>query len=197
MPRRLERLTLGLVGLGRIGRAVADRAKTFGLNVLATSRSAEKQDGAIRLLPLEALLREADVVSLHLPLNPQTRHIINRKRLSLLKKTAYLVNTSRGCLIDPVSLLEALDAGLLAGAALDVFEHEPPLPNDPLVNHPKVIAMPHVAFRSAEALIELRTRAAQQIADVLAGRVPEHVVNPEVFQSRDRQGAYPDRPNAS
>ncbi len=182
IPRRTSSLTLGLVGFGRIGRAVADRAKGFGMTVVATVRTQQRSADSVRLVPLETLLATADVVSLHLPLTPETGHLINRERLSQFKQGAILVNTSRGGLVDKEALRETLDSGRLAGAALDVFEHEPPTAGDPIVTHPRVLATPHVAFRSAEALLELRTRAAQQIADALEGRRPEHVVNPEVYQ---------------
>lgn len=179
VPRRLSGLTLGVVGYGRIGRAVAARAAGFGIGVIATTRSG-RADG-VRAVPLDELLAASDVVSLHLPLSAETRRLIDAGRLARMKPAAYLVNTSRGPLVDAVALLDALNAGRLAGAGLDVFDPEPPVPGDPLVSHPRVIATPHVGFRSAEAVVELRTRAARQIADVLAGRRPEFVVNPEVF----------------
>lgn len=189
MPRRLSGLTLGVVGYGRIGRAVAERAAGFGMTVIATTRS-ERAHG-IRAVPLDELLAASDLVSLHLPLSVHTRRLIDADRLSRMRRTAYLVNTSRGSLVDPAALLSALDAGRLAGAALDVFDQEPPPPGDPLVSHPRVIATPHVAFRSAEAVIELRTRAARQIADMLTGHRPEHVVNPQVFEASRRNMGCP------
>jgi len=177
LPRRLSGLTLGLVGCGRIGRAVADRAAAHGMSVVAATRSGAS--GATRCLSLDELLVTLDVVSIHAPLSPETTRLIDAARLSQMKPHACLVNTSRGGIVDHAALLAALEAGRLAGAALDVFDPEPPPPGDPLVSHPRVIATPHIAFRSAEALAELRTRAAQQIADALIGRRPEHVVNPE------------------
>lgn len=186
VPRRLSDLTLGLVGYGRIGRAVAERAAASGMTVIAANRGGDA--AGVRLVTLDDLFAEADVVSLHLPLSEEMWHLVGRERLSLMKPTAYLVNTSRGPLVDSAALLEALNSGRIAGAALDVFDPEPPAPGDPLVSHPKVVATPHVAFRSAEAVVELRTRAARQIADVLSGRVPEQVVNPEVF-GVGRQGS--------
>jgi D-3-phosphoglycerate dehydrogenase len=185
VPRRLGGLTLGVVGFGRLGRAVADRAGAFGMTVVATSRSGNAHGREVRMVSLDELLAASDVVSLHLPLGPDTRHLIDAERLARMRPTAFLINTSRGRLIDHAALLDALNAGRLAGAALDVFDPEPPPPGDPLVAHPQVIATPHVAFRSAEAVVELRTRASRQIADALSGRVPEHVVNPEVFRGRE------------
>ncbi|MGC1274156.1 MAG: C-terminal binding protein, partial [Planctomycetaceae bacterium] len=181
VPRRLSRLTIGLVGFGRIGRAVADRASAFGMTVLATSRSGETHGRRVALRSLDELVASSDVISLHVPLTSGTRRLIDASRLAKMRPSAYLVNTSRGPLIDPTALLAALDRGEIAGAALDVFDPEPPAPEDALVNHPRVIATPHVAFRSEESVIELRTRAARQIRDALTGRRPEHVVNPDVF----------------
>lgn len=181
VPRRLGRLKLGLVGFGRIGRAVADRASTFGMTVLAASRSGATHGRRVVMQSLDELVASSDVVSLHLPLTADTHHVIDAGRLATMQPTAFLVNTSRGPLVDSAALLAALDRGAIAGAALDVFDPEPPAPGDALVNHPRVIATPHVAFRSEESVIELRTRAARQIRDALAGLRPEHVVNPGVF----------------
>ena len=184
-PRRLSELALGIVGYGRIGRAVAERATAFGFRVLATSRSGNSYGDKVEMTSVDELVATADVVSLHLPLADETRHLIDAARLGRMKPTAYLVNTSRGGLIDSAALLEALRNGQIAGAGLDVFDPEPPPAFDPLVAHPQVIATPHVAFRSEEALIELRTRASRQIADVLQGRTPEHLVNPEALTKKD------------
>lgn len=188
VPHRLSSLTLGLVGCGRIGRAVAERAKAFGLTVIATTRSLAQSRPDVQMVPLDALLRRSDVVSLHVPLTQATRHLVDQESLSLFKPGAILINTSRGGLVDSAALLAALRSGRIAGAALDVFENEPTPPDDPIVTHPRVLATPHVAFRSAEALLELRTRAARQIADALQGKRPEHVVNPVVYERNDRQG---------
>lgn len=189
IPRRLSGLTLGVVGYGRIGRAVAARAVGFGMTVIAATRTGAM--AGVRVVSLDELLAASDVVSLHLPLSAETRRLLDAERLSRMKATAYLVNASRGPLVDPAALLAALDAGRLAGAALDVFDQEPPPADDPLVSHPRVIATPHVAFRSAEAVVELRRRAAGQIADVLSGRRPEHVVNPEVFDAGRAATGHP------
>ncbi|HEX6986009.1 MAG TPA: C-terminal binding protein, partial [Planctomycetaceae bacterium] len=121
IPRRLSKLTLGLVGFGRIGRAVADRALAFGMTVLATSRSRDRKGRNVRMAMLDELLAASDVVSLHLPLSAETRRLIDGRRLSRMKPAAFLVNTSRGPLVDSGALLDALDGGRLGGAALDVF----------------------------------------------------------------------------
>jgi D-3-phosphoglycerate dehydrogenase len=189
VPRRVGSLTLGLIGFGRIGRAVTARAGSFGMTVVATKRSMEQTATTVPIMALEDVLRVSDVVSLHLPLTPVTHHLIDAHRLSLIKKGGVLINTSRGGLVDSAALLAALDSHRLSRAALDVFEQEPPAEGDLLVSHPRVLATPHVAFRSEESLVELRTRAARQIADALEGKRPEHVVNPEVYQrSHDAKG---------
>ena len=185
VPSRLSSLTLGLIGFGRIACAVAERARAFGMTVIASARSVEPRDPHVQMVPLESLLERADVVSLHLPLSPETVHLIDGNRLARLKPGAMLINTARGALVDSAALLAALSSGRLTGAALDVFENEPPAPDNPLICHPRVLATPHVAFRSAESLLELRTRAARQIADALEGQRPEHVVNPEVYERCD------------
>ena len=174
--------TLGLVGLGRIGRAVARIAQAFDMAVLAASRSAsaDSVDG-IRIVPLETLFRESDVVSLHCPLTPETRHLVNAERLSWMKPTAFLINTARGGLVDHAALAASLAQNALAGAALDVQEPEPPDLTQPPWNDPRVIVTPHAAFYSTESVDELRRRAARQVGTRLAGGRPENVVNPDVL----------------
>jgi D-3-phosphoglycerate dehydrogenase len=181
---RLREQVLGLVGYGNIAQAVAGRARALGLQVLAyTPRLAPNA-----LAPwgratndLVELLAMADYVSLHLPLNESTRGLINEAALAKMKPTAYLINTSRGAIIDEAALLAALQKGQIAGAALDVMSHEPPLPAHPLLSHPRVIATPHVAFYSEAAIIDLATKAARHVAQGLRGEIPACVVNPEVL----------------
>ena len=175
--RRLEGQTVGIVGLGHIGRQVAAKAAGLGFRVVACTRRAESVSPAIELLPLEALLAQSDYVSLHVPSTPETRHLIGAAELARMKPTAYLINTSRGAVLDEAALAEALAAGQLAGAALDVQQQEPPDLSRPPFNDPRVIVTPHAAFYSVEAVTELRHRAAQQVADALAGKTPENVVN--------------------
>jgi len=179
VARRLSKLTLGLVGFGRIGQAVADRAAGFGMAILATSRTGTAHHHGVAMVSLRELLATSDVVSLHVPLTADTHHLINSERLATMRPDACLVNTSRGPLIDGIALKHALDHGQIGAAALDVFDPEPPAADDALVRHPRVIATPHVAFRSEESITELRSRTARQIVDALSGRTPEHVVNPE------------------
>ena len=176
--------TLGLLGCGRVGQAVARRARGFGMRVLyADPRPlAPPEEAALGLVrvPLPVLLAEADYVSVHVPLGPATRHLVGAPELQRMKPTAYLINTSRGPVVDEAALAVALAAGRLAGAALDVFEHEPRV--DPrLLALPNVVLTPHIG--SAE--VELRARMAAVVVDnilaVLAGRRPPNCANPEVY----------------
>jgi len=176
--------TLGLLGCGRVGQAVARRARGFGMRVLyADPRPlAPPEEAALGLVrvPLPVLLAEADYVSVHVPLGPATRHLVGAPELQRMKPTAYLINTSRGPVVDEAALAVALAAGRLAGAALDVFEHEPRV--DPrLLALPNVVLTPHIG--SAE--VELRARMADVVVDnilaVLAGRRPPNCANPEVY----------------
>ncbi len=175
--RRIEGQTLGIVGLGNIGRKLAEKALPLGLRVLASGRSRRNAPPGIEWTELEPLLEQSDYVSLHLPLTAETKQIMNRARLAQMKASAYLINTARGGLIDGEALSEALAKGRLAGAALDVQDPEPPdLKRMPYCD-PRVIVTPHAAFVSQESLENLRSRVARQVIDRLGGRQPEHVVN--------------------
>ena len=147
---RPSTLTVGVLGLGRIGRRFAGLAGAIFGGVVGYD-PAEFETPGIERVPLDEALRRADVLSLHLPLLPDTRHLLDRDRLALLPRGARIVNVSRGALIDPEALLEALDSGALAGAGLDVLDPEPPGPDDPLLRHPRVIATPHAAFLSPDS----------------------------------------------
>ena len=179
--RRIDGQTLGIVGLGAIGARLAQRAISIGLSVVATNRSGRTELTRVRMCGLDELLRQSDYVSLHVPLTDQTRHLIGRDALTKLKPTAYLINTSRGGVVDHAALAEALAAGRLAGAALDVQEKEPPDLSQPPYNDPRVIVTPHAAFYSEESVAELRRRVAEQVVARLLGEIPENVVNPEVL----------------
>jgi D-3-phosphoglycerate dehydrogenase len=180
--RRIEGQTLGIVGLGNIGRHLAEKAAGLGLRVLATSRTARPAPQGATLCSLERLLAESDYVSLHVPLVPETRHMIGQSQLAQMKPTAFLINTARGGLIDHAALAEALAADRLAGAGLDVQEPEPPNLGLPPWNDPRVIVTPHAAFMSIESLENLRSRTARQVVTYLHGARPESVVNPAVLQ---------------
>ena len=174
---RVRGKTLGIVGLGNIGRRLAEKAVGVGLNVVATGRQRRDLPEGIEWLPLDDLLARSDFVSLHVPATPETAGMISTAQLARMKPTAFLINTSRGALIDEVALADALSRGVIAGAALDVQQQEPPDLSKPPMNDSRVIVTPHAAFMSVESLVELRTRASRQIADCLASRTPENIVN--------------------
>jgi D-3-phosphoglycerate dehydrogenase len=172
---RLRGRTLGIVGLGRIGRRVAAKARAFGLRVVAAdpylTPSTFAEHGA-EARPLERLLAEADFVSLHAPLNEETRGMLDARAFALMKPGACLVNTARGALVDEGALRAALDAGRLAGAGLDVLTEEPPAAGHPLLGHPRVLVTPHAAWYTEEAMRDLQRLLAEDVARVLAGRPP-------------------------
>ncbi|GAC1348019.1 MAG: hydroxyacid dehydrogenase [Acetobacteraceae bacterium] len=172
--RDIAGLRLGLVGCGAIGRAVAQLAAAFGMHVAAFDPAAPATPGIVAMPSLEALLRETDVLSLHLPYTSSTRHIIGAQALALLPHGALVINTARGGLIDEAALHRALDESRVAGAGLDVFEDEPPAADHPLRGHPKVIATPHVAGVTDGSLVNMGVMAAECIVAVLEGRpVPD------------------------
>jgi D-3-phosphoglycerate dehydrogenase / 2-oxoglutarate reductase len=171
--RRLRGRTLGLVGYGRTGKAVGERAMSFGLRVIAYDPQVSWGGEAVTMLAsLEDLLREADFVSLHAPLQKETKQLINGRTLALMKPGSILINTSRGGLVDTNALLAAIGGGSLAGAGLDVFAEEPP--EAALLNRPNLLLSPHSAYYSAEAIVELKQSAAQAVAVVLTGGNPTH-----------------------
>jgi D-3-phosphoglycerate dehydrogenase len=188
---RLSNQTLGLIGFGQIGRRVARRASGFGLRVLAysprTTPELAREFGAERVEP-DDLIAQSDYLSLHVPATPSTRGLINRRALALMKPSGWLINTSRGSIVDEAALLDALTSGRIAGAALDVRASEPTAPNDPFWQFPNVILTPHASFYSAQSLRELRQRAARSVAAVLAGELPSDPVNPNL---RPRFGHEP------
>lgn len=176
--------TMGIVGMGRIGRAVARRARGFDMTVLYHNRrrldpDQEAATGA-RCVPLDRLLRLSDFVSIHAPYSPETHHIIGPKELALMKPTAYLINTSRGPLVDEAALVEALKTGRLAGAALDVYEHEPELAPG-LADLENVVLTPHVGSASTETRTRMALMAAENVIAALEGKKPPNLVNPEVY----------------
>lgn len=189
--------TLGIVGLGGIGREVARRARGFGMRVLYTGPSrkpdAERELG-VEFRALDELLRESDFVSLHAPLTPETKHLINARTLRLMKPLAVLINTGRGPLVDQAALFEALRSGVVAGAALDVTEPEPMSPDDPLLTLPNVIVTPHIASASVATRSRMALLAAENLITALRGEIPEHAADPQVGDAwrqrvRERFGA--------
>jgi len=181
----LKGKTLGIVGLGRIGSRVAEMAvKGMGMKVsyfdVKPSAEFEKEFQAT-FQDLDSLLKEADFVSIHVPLLPATRHLINGEKLKLMKPTAYLINTSRGPIVEEMALVEALKAGTIKGAALDVFENEPQLAPG-LADLPNVVLTPHTASATDEARGAMATLAAQAILDTLSSKVPQNLVNKELAE---------------
>ena len=172
----LEGLTMGIVGFGRIGRAVADLAAAFGLKVLACDPAAGAAPPFVQMVELETLFRESDIVSLHCPLTPQTAGLVNARRLALMKRTAFLLNTSRGPLVDEPALAEALNSGRIAGAAVDVLSVEPPPATNPLLTTNNCIITPHMAWGTRAARARLMKVAVENVRAFLAGK-PQNVVN--------------------
>ena len=167
----LDGLTMGIIGLGRIGRAVAQLAQAFGMKVIATGRSKPAElPGEIDWTDLETLLRGSDVVSLHCPLTPETKHMINAGRLKLMKPTAFLLNTSRGPLIDEAALASALHAGQIAGAGLDVLSMEPPPANHPLYTAPNCFITPHISWATRAARSRLMRVAVDNVRAFITGK---------------------------
>ena len=163
----LEGRTMGIVGTGAIGARVAKLADAFGMDVIAYSRTPGKAAG-IRYVSLEELLAQADVVSLHVPLTDETRGMIGEKELALMKETAVLVNTARGPVVDTKALADALNSGRIAGAAIDVFDKEPPLDADePLINAKNTVVTPHVAFATDESMIKRAEIEFRNIAEFI------------------------------
>ncbi|HEX6977245.1 MAG TPA: D-glycerate dehydrogenase [Patescibacteria group bacterium] len=182
----LKGKTLGIIGLGRIGSMVALRSQGFGMNVLYNKHEpdpkVEKETGA-KFASLEELLSQSDIISLHVPLTDETRHMVNAQMFSKLKPGCYLVNTARGPIVSEKDLVEALKSGKLGGAALDVFDNEPNV--DPeLIGMPNVILTPHIASATLEAREKMGQQAVSAIIDTFKAVTPQNLVNPEVWEKR-------------
>lgn len=179
--------TLGIVGVGRIGEAVARKSVGFKMKVLyadtVPNEALEKEIGA-RRVSLEELLKGSDFVSIHVPLMPETVHLIGTEQLDLMKETAYLINTSRGPVVDENALVEALKAGKIAGAGLDVYENEPEMAPG-LAELDNVVLAPHIASATIETRTKMATMAAGNLLAGLRGETPPNLVNPEVLTSRE------------
>lgn len=171
----LEGKTFGVIGTGAIGLRVAKIAKAFGCRVLAYSRTVKELPG-ITYVDMDRLLEECDIISLHVPLNDKTRGMIGAKELGKMKKTAVLINTARGPIVDSKALAEALKEGRLAGAGVDVFEQEPPVPSDhPLFSAPNTIVTPHAAFATKEAMVKRAVTVFENVDFYLKG-MPRNVM---------------------
>ncbi|WP_269858214.1 2-hydroxyacid dehydrogenase [Streptomyces sp. RPT161] len=172
--------TLGIIGFGRIGQEVARRAAAFEMRVVYTDRSGGSPRDDLQLeahrVELDELLRTADYVSVHAPLTDENRHLLNAERLRMLKPTAFVINTARGALIDQDALADALEAGALAGAGLDVFDPEPPTAALRLLRAPRVVLSPHVAGVTRETLVRIAMAAVRNVSDYLDGKEPRDIV---------------------
>ena len=181
---RVAGRTLGVVGFGRIGQALARKATALELRLLVHDTTAPPDELAAvgaEAVTLSELAAGSDYVSVHVPLTDQTRGLVGRDFLLQMKPTAFVVNAARGAVVDHEALLEALTEGWIAGAGIDVFDPDRLPPDHPLLRERNLIATPHVAFYSEESVLELEVKAAENVAAILTGRRPEHVVNPEVL----------------
>jgi D-3-phosphoglycerate dehydrogenase / 2-oxoglutarate reductase len=182
--RRLREQTLGLFGFGKIAKALASKVQPLGMKVLVYDPYLDPaliaQHGA-EAVSLDRLLAEADAISIHVPLSSETRNLIGQRELARMKPAAFLINTSRGGIVDEQALATALKEGRLGGAALDVLSVEPSPRDHPLRQAPNIILTPHLAFYSRESVIELQTKAAEEVARALKGEPPRSPVNPEVL----------------
>ena len=174
--------TLGIIGMGRIGQAVARRAMGFDMRILYYDQAPvpEAEEYKAEFVALDELLRESDFVTLHAPLTDETRHMIGSQELRLMKKTAYLINTARGPLVDEEALVEALKEGIIAGAGLDVYEDEPKLASG-LAELPNTVLLPHLGSATLGTRTKMATMAAANLIAALEGKRPANLVNPEVL----------------
>jgi D-3-phosphoglycerate dehydrogenase len=177
---RIRGKTLGLIGSGKIGLEVARMISPFGVKAIAYDPYLRENPESVELKDFNSVLRESDFISIHCPLNDSTRHLLGEKEFKRMEKKPLLINTSRGPILDERALIQALKAGLVSGAGLDVLEKEPPEPDNPLLTMENVILSPHVGFYSEESISELKRRTAQNVLDVLIGKWPGSVVNRDV-----------------
>ena len=180
-----EDQVLGIVGFGKIGRSIARKAHAFGFEILVYDPLVSEEDfrqAGVAGVTLENLLRRSDVISLNAPLTPQTRHLIDAQALRQMKPSAFLVNTSRGGLVDEGALDQALRAGRLAGAALDVLEDEPVPAGRPILDNPRALVTPHMSWYTEQALERMRRLAAEEARRVLRGEKPKNLLNPQALE---------------
>ncbi|MHA1667138.1 MAG: 2-hydroxyacid dehydrogenase [Candidatus Heimdallarchaeaceae archaeon] len=177
--------TLGIVGFGRIGQAVARRAQGFGLNIIYYSQSRhlkEEKELRAKYVSFKELLKNSDYISIHIPYNTKTHHLFSKKEFQAMKSTAYLINTARGKIVDEEELVKALQTGLIAGAGLDVY-HEEPKVHPELLKLSNVVLLPHIGSASLETRTKMSIIAAENLVDALSGKIPKNVVNPEIFEN--------------
>lgn len=187
LGRDVHGATMGIVGAGRIGSSVAKRAKGFNMKILyydvVPRPELEKELGA-KNVDLDTLFKESDFISVHVPLMKQTYHMINEEKLRLMKKTTYLINNSRGSVIDEKALYRALKEEWIAGAGLDVFEREPTQLDNPLLMLDNVVVAPHISSSSHETRSRMAEMVAENLIAFFEGRIPPNLVNPEVLEIR-------------
>lgn len=187
--RRLSALTLGLIGMGRVGAEVIARMRAFGCRMLVSDPflSRDQTPPGVELVALDELLEKSHIISVHCPLTEQTRHLLNRDTMAAMKQKPIVVNVSRGAIIDEAALLEALDQGRVACAGIDVLEREPPDPAHPLLHHPRALISNHMAWYSEEAKANLRTMTISRVVDFLQGRAIPNIVNGRQLQAADKE----------
>jgi len=187
--RDIHHATIGVVGAGRIGYAVAQRAKGFDMKILfydVVPRPEIEKDLGAKKVDMDTLLKESDFVSIHVPLMKETHHLINAEKLKLMKKTAYLVNNSRGPVVDEKALYEALKKGQIAGAGLDVFEQEPTPLDNPLLKLDNVVVAPHISSASLETRSKMSEMVAENLVSFFQGKRPPNLVNPDVMKIKSQ-----------
>lgn len=189
--QRLHGKVMGLIGTGRIGATLAKKAAGVGMSVVAYDPYLTAWPPGVRSVSFEALLKDSDIVSLHVPLTAETRHLLNDAALRLMKPTALLVNTARGGLVDTQALCRALQEGRIGGAALDTLEEEPIPANSPLLALPNVILSPHAGWYSDQSVMDLKRKTAEAAIAVLRGQRPYSPVNPAVYENPKRRGKEP------
>lgn len=182
---RLRGLTLGLVGFGKIPRALVPKARAFGMKVVCADPylkpEVAKAEG-VELAAFDTLLRTADVVSIHCPLTDETRGMFNADAFARMKSSAFLINTARGPIVDVPALVAALKGGEISGAALDVLPDEPPAEDEPLLELDNVVLSPHAGWYSEDSIVDLQARIGRNVALVCAGKKPDAIINPEVLE---------------
>jgi glyoxylate reductase len=185
--RDVHGATIGVLGAGRIGYAVAKRASGFGMKILfydVISRPEMEKDFGAKSADLNTIFKESDFVSVHVPLMKETHHLVNEERLRLMKKTAYLINNSRGPVVDEKALYKALKEGWIAGAGLDVFEQEPTSLDNPMLKLDNVVVAPHISSASIETRAEMAKMVADNLVAFFEGRKPPNLINPDVMKTR-------------
>ena len=182
---RASAVKLGLMSFGRIPQKLAEKVKVLGVQILVYDPYIPKtfiEEKGAKPVTFEEILKESDYISIHTPLTPDTQHLFSIHEFQMMKNTAYIINTSRGAIIDEKALIEALRNKEIAGAALDVYETEPIARDNPLLHMDNVIATPHSAWYSEEALVEIRSKTALNIVDVMEDKTPRYFFNKKAFQ---------------